>query len=97
MDAGVLPDDFRVRGQAMNKNYVLFVFLAAALLASPAPAQQQAAKDSEFLAMIASGKTVMWVGAHPDDEIISAPLPARGRPHQGDRHVGLVEIRASTV
>ncbi len=48
----------------------------ATLLASPVMAQQEG-EHSDFLSLIASGKTVMWIGAHPDDEIISAPLLAR--------------------
>lgn len=59
-------------------NYILFGLLAAMLLISPVRAQQP---RSEFLSLIAGGKTVMWIGAHPDDETIPGPLLARAADH----------------
>jgi LmbE family N-acetylglucosaminyl deacetylase len=62
----------------LTSHLFVLLLLAVCLETMPAGAQQPRA---EFLALIASGKTVMWVGAHPDDEIISAPLLACAADH----------------
>jgi LmbE family N-acetylglucosaminyl deacetylase len=54
----------------------LALLVAGVVLAGQVLAEQPR-QQSEFLDAIASGKKVMWIGAHPDDELITAPLLAR--------------------
>jgi hypothetical protein len=54
--------------------HILLVFASLALAASAIAARgDRAAPSGDVLAAIPPG-TVLWVGAHPDDDVLLAPL-----------------------
>ena len=66
----------------LSKSFIMVTVVGIVVLGDvPTPAKQTALvstpQHSELLALLKSGKRVMYVGAHPDDECMAGPLLAR--------------------